>query len=122
MTVLDCKQMMNINVWPEGFHAGGGAERAVGGPMSAADRGGPQWAREGPANGGLLLEPRGRRRLEKSWDQGGKGLTSARSPSSALLPVFGEGSRSKIDYRQKGTFILASLLEDLVCDTSQMED
>ena len=35
--------------------------------------------------------------------------------STALLPFFGEGSPSKIDYRKKtGTLILTSLLEDLV--------
>ena len=37
----------------------------------------------------------------------------ARSPSSALLPFFGEGSHTKIDYRKKGTLLLTSLLEDL---------
>ena len=38
----------------------------------------------------------------------------ARSPSSALLPFLGEGSPTKIDYREKGTLVLTSLLEDLV--------
>ena len=33
--------------------------------------------------------------------------------SSALLPFFGEGSPTKIDYRKKGSLILTSLLEDL---------
>ena len=37
-----------------------------------------------------------------------------RSPSSALLPLLGEGSPTKIDYRKKGTLILTCLLEDLV--------
>ena len=36
-----------------------------------------------------------------------------RSPNSALLLFFGEGSPTKIDYRKKGTLILTSLLEDL---------
>ena len=36
----------------------------------------------------------------------------ARSPSSALLPFFWEGSPTKDD-RKKGTLILTSLLEDL---------
>ena len=36
-----------------------------------------------------------------------------RPPSSSLLPFFGEGSPTKIDYRKKGTLILTSLLEDL---------
>ena len=31
-----------------------------------------------------------------------------------LTPVLGEGSPTKIDYRQKGTLILSSLLEDLI--------
>ena len=39
---------------------------------------------------------------------------SSRSPSSALLPFLREGSRTKTDYRKKGTLILTSLLEDLV--------
>ena len=40
----------------------------------------------------------------------------SRSPSSASHPLFGwEGSPSKIDCRKKGTLILTSLLEDLVC-------
>ena len=38
----------------------------------------------------------------------------ARFPGSALLPtILGEGSPTKIDYRKKGTPVLASLLEDL---------
>ena len=37
----------------------------------------------------------------------------ARSPTSALLPFVGGGSPTKIDYRKKGTLILASLLEEL---------
>ena len=37
----------------------------------------------------------------------------SRSPSSALLPFLGEGSRTKTDYRKTGTLILTSLLEDL---------
>ena len=37
-----------------------------------------------------------------------------RSPSSAVLPFFGEGSPTKVDCRKKGTLILTSLLEDLV--------
>ena len=37
-----------------------------------------------------------------------------RSPSSALLsPFSGEGSPTEIDYREKGTLIIPSLLEDL---------
>ena len=32
-----------------------------------------------------------------------------------LSPLFGEGSPTGIDYREKGTLILTSLLEDLVC-------
>ena len=39
--------------------------------------------------------------------------SETRSPSSAILPFFGEGSPTKIDYRKKGTLILTSLLEDL---------
>ena len=39
-------------------------------------------------------------------------LYGVRSPSSALLPFFGEGSPTKIDYR-KGTLILTSLRQDL---------
>ena len=43
----------------------------------------------------------------------------SRCPSSGLVHFFGgEGSPTKIDYRKKGTLILTSLLEDLVC-TSQ---
>ena len=41
---------------------------------------------------------------------------SPRSPSSALLPFFAEGSPTKIDYgkeKKTGTLILSSLLEDL---------
>ena len=40
----------------------------------------------------------------------------SRSPNSALShPFFGwEGSRTKMDYRKKGTLILTSPLEDLV--------
>ena len=45
---------------------------------------------------------------------------STRSPSSALLPFLGEGSPTKIDYRKKGTLILASLLEDLVYEIGEM--
>ena len=37
-----------------------------------------------------------------------------RSPSSALLRFFWEGSPTTIDCRKKGTLILTSLLEDLV--------
>ena len=40
----------------------------------------------------------------------------SRCPSSALLPFFGEGSTTKIDYREKGTLVLTSLLEDLLED------
>ena len=39
--------------------------------------------------------------------------SQTRSPSIALLPFFGEGSPTKIDYRKKGTLSLTSLLEDL---------
>lgn len=38
----------------------------------------------------------------------------ALSPSSALLPVYGEGSRTTTDYRKEGTLILKPLLENLV--------
>ena len=49
-----------------------------------------------------------------SSSRNGRCPSKARSPSSALLPLFlGEGSPTKIDYRQKGTLILTSLLEDL---------
>ena len=37
-----------------------------------------------------------------------------RSPSSALLLLFGEGSPTEIGNNKRGTLILASLLEDLV--------
>ena len=42
----------------------------------------------------------------------------ALSPSSALLPVYGEGSRTTVDYRKEGTLILKPLLEDLVYNQS----
>ena len=45
--------------------------------------------------------------LSQHWD------VVPRSPSSALLPFFGEGFPTKIDYRKKGTLILTSLLDDL---------
>ena len=35
-----------------------------------------------------------------------------------FLPFLGEGSPTKIDYRQKGALILTSLLEDLVRETN----
>ena len=38
----------------------------------------------------------------------------SRSPSGALLPFFGEGSPTKIDYRKKGILILTSPLEDSI--------
>ena len=41
-------------------------------------------------------------------------IVFSRSPSSALFPFLGECSPTKIDYRQKGTLILTSLLKDLV--------
>ena len=53
---------------------------------------------------------------QPSWQAANGQLTQAtrsRSPSSALLPVFWEGSPTKINYREKGTLILTSLLEDL---------
>ena len=40
-------------------------------------------------------------------------LINARCCSSALLPIFGEGSPTKIDYCTKCTLILTSALEDL---------
>ena len=43
---------------------------------------------------------------------------AARSPSSALLPLFGEGSPTKIDYRNKSALILTSLLEHLGRDVT----
>ena len=40
-------------------------------------------------------------------------LCKTRSPSGALLSFLGEGSPTKLDYREKsGTLILTSLLED----------
>ena len=39
----------------------------------------------------------------------------SRSPSSVLLPFVGGGFSKKIDYRQKGTLILTSLLDLDVC-------
>ena len=33
-----------------------------------------------------------------------------------FYPFFGEGSPTKINYREKGTLILTSLLQDLVWD------
>ena len=56
-------------------------------PISAGGRGGAGWV------GHLLPGPQ---------------------VSSALLPFFGEGSPTKIDYGKKGALILTSLLEDLV--------
>ena len=41
-------------------------------------------------------------------------VTFTRSPVVPFYPFLGEGSRTKIDYRKKGTLILSSLLEDLV--------
>ena len=38
----------------------------------------------------------------------------SRSPSSAFYPFLGEGSPTKIGYREKGTPIPTPLLEDLV--------
>ena len=50
----------------------------------------------------------------KCTRQGLSASTLCRFLSSALLsPFFGEGSTTKIDYREKGTLILTSLLEDL---------
>ena len=47
-------------------------------------------------------------------------LTLAWSPSSALLPFFGEGSPAKIDYRrEKRTLVLTCLLEDLASAVGQ---
>ena len=47
-------------------------------------------------------------------ERGRRWAGTTRSPGSALShPFLGEGSPTKIDYRQKGTPILASLLEDL---------
>ena len=54
-------------------------------------------------------------------------VSSARSPSSALLPFCGEGLPTKSD-KKNGTLILTSLLEDLVrkvrglCQTSARVD
>ena len=50
------------------------------------------------------------------WKDGSVSLLhESRSPSSALSHrfFFGEGSPTRIDYREKGTLILTSLLKDL---------
>ena len=41
-------------------------------------------------------------------------FSNSRSSSTLSPTFFGEGSATNIDYRKKGTLILASLLEDLV--------
>ena len=47
-------------------------------------------------------------------DPGTPAAFLTRSPTIALSHFLAEGSPSKIDYHNKGTLILASLLEDLV--------
>ena len=52
------------------------------------------------------------RRIQGKWDRGW--LTYPRSPSSAILPVFGGGFPYYRRLQKKGTLILPSPLEDLV--------
>ena len=56
-------------------------------------------------------------RLEPESNNFHRGLFILGPPVAPFCSLFGEGSPTKIDYREKGALVLPSLLEDLFIGT-----